>query len=857
MAQSPTITSFTINKKADYFGKPVTLSWNVAAASNIKIYRVVYPTGSLSQPQEELIYNGASPSGSVNTTLPTKSTDPPSTSSAKAGFSAKFILRAYNSTGVSERVVRCVSLDPNYAKTFTTFAQLIPIESDFVGLGSHFYYNEPCVFYYGVYCYGVNYGAVSEIKVKASNTDPSDSGMSAGIDVVYQQTFNPYKYPTDDEGPADDNLIYRNFIIFDGVSNSYTPRHRYIVFRAGIMFPGYLYPAYNVVYISRFDGVPSPEPPVIDLFIANPNAGLPGYKATLSWKISKYNNYFASGTRKIELWSNVTNIWGGTGLITSQIGSEGSFTIDVPQAQNIELRVTHPYGNVSSYAPLTIADPVTVSASLSQTSLYGPGTVTLTWSSQNATSVTINGNPVALSGSQQIVISNKNQAGTMTFTVVATGIVSGQTMTDTKTVTLTVTWPPDLQITTESPLPAANNVESYSQQLQGTGGFGDPANYTWQLVSGSLPPGLSLSPSGLISGTPFFGSGQAGNYSFRIRLSDDGLDPAEKDFVIPAVYIQPLDVQLSSSTVALNQETPLSLTATANGGFEPITWSLIGAPAWMSSSPSGRTLSISGQPSGNQANSWTVTVRAVCNVPNSSIVLSDEKQFTVNYSYLPLSWTAPSLTEARKNSPTSVQFSAAHGTPPYHWTVVSAPQGLTISSTGLLSWTPDAVGTYQFRVQVSDAYDTLYQDYTVQVYRAWDEIDPFHQIFYQVYEGDGSTAVPGMTNDGYPQGQKVPFARIAVGFTVGERDILFEDARQRGGGLHPDFWSVPEADHFADIGFLDGRPYPASGACVAYFPKEILERLSRAQIEEAVRRSAPLAAAVIVRFYSRNGEESV
>ncbi len=55
-----------------------------------------------------------------------------------------------------------------------------------------------------------------------------------------------------------------------------------------------------------------------------------------------------------------------------------------------------------------------------------------------------------------------------------------------------------IQITTND-LPALVIGDPYSAQLSATGGSG---NYRWSIVSGSLPDGLTLSSTGLISGTP-------------------------------------------------------------------------------------------------------------------------------------------------------------------------------------------------------------------------------------------------------------------------------------------------------------------------------------------------------------------
>ena len=82
----------------------------------------------------------------------------------------------------------------------------------------------------------------------------------------------------------------------------------------------------------------------------------------------------------------------------------------------------------------------------------------------------------------------------------------------TKTFDVTVN-PPVLTVTTPSPLPAGMEGTAYSQQLAATGGT---PPYTWALSAGSLPAGLDLNPSGLISGTP----ASPGNFNFTARVTD-------------------------------------------------------------------------------------------------------------------------------------------------------------------------------------------------------------------------------------------------------------------------------------------------------------------------------------------------
>lgn len=72
---------------------------------------------------------------------------------------------------------------------------------------------------------------------------------------------------------------------------------------------------------------------------------------------------------------------------------------------------------------------------------------------------------------------------------------------------------PTLIITTTSLPGGTHNVAYVSQQLMSIGGV---APITWSLMTGTLPTGLSISPSGLVSGTPTV----ANTYTFRVRAVD-------------------------------------------------------------------------------------------------------------------------------------------------------------------------------------------------------------------------------------------------------------------------------------------------------------------------------------------------
>ena len=91
--------------------------------------------------------------------------------------------------------------------------------------------------------------------------------------------------------------------------------------------------------------------------------------------------------------------------------------------------------------------------------------------------------------------------------------------------TITIQSPPPLRITTASPLVSGVTAEGYAAQLQATGGI---APYTWSVVQGQLPAGLSLATNAdstaTISGTPIL----TGDTAFTVQVEDSEAVPVTK-----------------------------------------------------------------------------------------------------------------------------------------------------------------------------------------------------------------------------------------------------------------------------------------------------------------------------------------
>ena len=196
-----------------------------------------------------------------------------------------------------------------------------------------------------------------------------------------------------------------------------------------------------------------------------------------------------------------------TGIISGTPTTAGSFSFTV--------KVTDSIGGTGTKAfSLTIQPlPTITTASLangqvniaySQTLAGTGGTTPYTWS------ISAGALPAGLSlgASTGIISGTPTTAGTYGFTVKLTDSVGGVT-----TKAFSVTIRPVPTITTTS-LPNGRIFRSYSQTVVGAGGL---TPYTWSIVAGFLPNGLSLNTAtGHISGTPT----RTGIFSFTIKLTD-------------------------------------------------------------------------------------------------------------------------------------------------------------------------------------------------------------------------------------------------------------------------------------------------------------------------------------------------
>ena len=230
--------------------------------------------------------------------------------------------------------------------------------------------------------------------------------------------------------------------------------------------------------------------------------------------------------------------------------------------------------------------------------------------------------------------------------------------------------------------------QPYTSTLAATGGA---APYTFNIVTGTLPPGLAISSNGNISGTPT----TAGIYQITYRVLDANQKSVETTL--------PLFISgggISLTTLSLPSGRPnqsYSSMIQASGGTPPYSVQLTNG-----SLPIGLTLSSAGLLSGTltQPSNGAFTVR-ITDAAGAAMLAS--YLFNVNATPLILTSNSPSTGTLGQLYTTTFTTSGNTGTNTYTLDSGTLPPGLTLSSSGTLSGTPTAPGTYVFNIKATDS----------------------------------------------------------------------------------------------------------------------------------------------------------
>ncbi|MEW6158499.1 MAG: putative Ig domain-containing protein [Verrucomicrobiota bacterium] len=249
--------------------------------------------------------------------------------------------------------------------------------------------------------------------------------------------------------------------------------------------------------------------------------------------------------------------------------------------------------------------------------------------------------------------------------------------------------PPPLAILTAPDLPAGMAGAVYSQVFTATGGT---LPYAWAHSNGNLPIGLTFDSSGKLSGTP----AESGTFNFDIQVNDASNQNVTRSFTL-FVASSPLVITtpsvLASSTVGVAYQQNLS----ATGGSGAYVWTLFSGalPGGLDLAPEGR---ISGIPTAAGFYDFTVQVTDALNSTARKTI------FLVVHSPPIVISTPPNLPPGQIGVPYTKTFEATGGNAPFTWSVAAGnlPQGMTLSSEGILSGTPLEFGTFVFQILLHD-----------------------------------------------------------------------------------------------------------------------------------------------------------
>lgn len=176
-------------------------------------------------------------------------------------------------------------------------------------------------------------------------------------------------------------------------------------------------------------------------------------------------------------------------------------------------------------------------------------------------------------------------------------------------------------ISTSATLPDGGYDSNYSETLQtvnGTGGI------SWQLTGGNLPPGISLSSSGDLTGTPT--SAAAGQtYNFEITATDAS-SPGETDTKSFTLHVDSLLISGNSTLTSANEGQSYSETFTVANGSAPYSWTEIGSnlPNGLTLTQNGDDFDLAGTPGTGTGNTaYTLTIEV------SSGTVSEQRNFSL------------------------------------------------------------------------------------------------------------------------------------------------------------------------------------------------------------------------------------
>jgi hypothetical protein len=299
---------------------------------------------------------------------------------------------------------------------------------------------------------------------------------------------------------------------------------------------------------------------------------------------------------------------------------------------------------------------------------------------------------LTLNASTGAITGTPTTAGTFNFTAQVVDSTGSQAGTTTANCSITIAPAP---ISLACAGGTAQVGVPYSSALVVTGGV---APYTFSIIAGSLPAGLTLNAStGAITGTPT----TAGTFNFTAQVVDSTGSKAGTATANCSIVVSPPAITLACAGGTAQVGVPYSSALVATGGVAPYTFSIIAG-----SLPAGLTLNtstgaITGTPT--TAGTFNFTAQVVDSTGSKAGTATANCSIVVSPPSITLACAGGTATVG---VPYSSALVASGGVAPYTFSIISGslPPGLTLNaSTGAITGTPTTAGTFNFTAQVVDS----------------------------------------------------------------------------------------------------------------------------------------------------------